>query len=148
MTYFPDLTPYVYDRVNYGFALPVLNVGWLDISAPYSADVTSSEFQEKLLDFCVYEHTAQHRMGYHRCQYCDNPLRPIVVQHNSGKQVTLGNGEIRVIGKSAIYAAPTLIFHYVTIHNYRPPDEFIEAVLNGPRPDSEEHKAILAKLHP
>ncbi len=147
MAYFPDLTPYVYDRVNYGYALPVLNVGWLDVSEPYSTGETSLEFQGKLLDFCVREYTAQHCMGFHQCQYCANPSYRVVIQHSSGKQITLGNGEIRVIGKSAIYAAPTLIFHYATVHNYRPPDEFIEAVLNGPYPGSEEHKAILAKLH-
>ena len=28
-----------------------------------------------------------------------------------------------------VYAAPTLIWHYVTEHGYRPPDEFIDAVL-------------------
>ncbi len=148
MTYFPDLTPYMYDRMNHGFALPVLNVGWLDVSEPYSTGETSSEFQERLLDFCAREYIVLLTMGHRECQYCANPSYRVVVQHSNGKPITLGNGEIRVIGKSAIYAAPTLIFHYVTVHNYQPPNEFIEAVLNGPRPGSGEHKAILAKLHP
>lgn len=146
MTYFPDLTPYTYDRTDYGFDIPTLNVGWLDISAPYTVGVMSQEFQKKLLDFCVSECIVLRCMGFHGCQYCANPTYRVVVQHHSGKQVTLGNGEIRVIGKSAIYASPTLIYHYVSVHGYRPPDEFVEAVLNGTRSGSAEHKAILARL--
>jgi hypothetical protein len=60
--------------------------------------------------------------------------------------LNIGDGEIRVIGKSAIYAAPTLIYHYVVEHQYKPPDEFIEAVLKGPSPESEEHKTLLRRF--
>jgi hypothetical protein len=42
----------------------------------------------------------------------------------------LGSAEIRVPGKSGIqYACPNMIYHYLQDHNYRPPDEFITAVL-------------------
>ncbi len=27
-----------------------------------------------------------------------------------------------------VYAAPTLIYHYMKNHNYRPPNEFLEAL--------------------
>ncbi|MCX7805518.1 MAG: hypothetical protein N3A38_10060 [Planctomycetota bacterium] len=38
--------------------------------------------------------------------------------------------EIRVLGRDGkIYAAPTLIYHYVVAHKYRPPQEFIDAVM-------------------
>jgi hypothetical protein len=147
MTYFPDLTPYTYALTNDNVDASVLNVGWLDISAPYAVGVTSQEFQKKILDFCVSEYIVLRCLGYHECQYCVNPPWPIVVQHQSGRKVELGNGEIRVIGKSVIYASPTLIYHYVSVHSYRPPDEFVEAVLNGPHAGSDEQKAILAKLH-
>lgn len=43
----------------------------------------------------------------------------------------LGQAEIRVAGGDLIYAAPTLIYHYVEAHDYRPPVEFIERVLAG-----------------
>jgi len=42
--------------------------------------------------------------------------------------------------------APTLIYHYVTAHNYRPPEAFIQAVLKGPAPGSPEHRALLRTL--
>ncbi|AVT38709.1 hypothetical protein [Plantactinospora sp. BB1] len=31
-------------------------------------------------------------------------------------------------GSGVMFAAPSLIWHYVTAHSYRPPTEFIEAV--------------------
>jgi hypothetical protein len=44
--------------------------------------------------------------------------------------LSLGSAEIRVPGSGGrIYAAPDLIYHYVEAHGYRPPDEFVEAVM-------------------
>jgi hypothetical protein len=41
-----------------------------------------------------------------------------------------GSAEIRVPGKgNIVFAAPEMIAHYVIMHEYRPPEEFIEAVL-------------------
>jgi hypothetical protein len=49
-------------------------------------------------------------------------------------------------GHGHIYAAPTLIYHYVEAHHYKPPDEFLQALREGPRPPSQEYFAELAKL--
>ena len=57
----------------------------------------------------------------------------------------IGDGEICVTGKVAVYAAPTLIYHYVVEHQYRPPDEFINTVLSGTQPGTEEHKNLLSQ---
>ena len=60
--------------------------------------------------------------------------------------MSIGDGEIRVLGKSAIYSAPTLLYHYVVEHHFKPPEEFIEAILTGPAPGSDIHMALLKKL--
>lgn len=40
-----------------------------------------------------------------------------------------GHTEIRIpTGTGTMFAAPSLLWHYVTNHRYRPPDEVIEAV--------------------
>ena len=42
-----------------------------------------------------------------------------------------GNGEIRVTDRSGVtYVAPVLIRHYVSEHEYVPPRQFIDAVLD------------------
>lgn len=44
----------------------------------------------------------------------------------------LGNGEILVRGAAdECYIAPVMIVHYIELHNYLPPREFMDAVLNG-----------------
>ena len=54
---------------------------------------------------------------------------------------------IRVFGKDGlIYAAPTLLYHYVSVHHYRPPDEFVRALNEGPRPPSQEYFERLQEL--
>jgi hypothetical protein len=47
-----------------------------------------------------------------------------------------------------IFAAPALIYHYVLEHNYMPPSVFVEAVVTGLAPDSNEYRNLLAKWHP
>jgi len=45
------------------------------------------------------------------------------------EEVALGDAEIRVLGRNdRVFAAPNLIYHYVTAHGYRPPDEFLGAL--------------------
>lgn len=44
-----------------------------------------------------------------------------------------------------MYAAPSLILHYILAHGYKPPQEFIDAVINSPDASSEEYyQKILA----
>ena len=60
------------------------------------------------------------------------------MEHDSEKLV-LGSQEIRILGSDGIiYAAPNLIYHYVVDHNYLPPKEFIEALINSPLPEAIE----------
>ncbi len=69
-----------------------------------------------------------------------------LVEKYGGGELVLGSAEIRVFGSNGVtYAAPDMIYHYVAEHEYKPPDEFIEAVLYGPLPDTVEYKVLLAK---
>jgi hypothetical protein len=52
-----------------------------------------------------------------------------------GQKLALGDAEIRVTGRDGtVYAAPSLVAHYIAEHSYRPPDGFIEALLGKPSP--------------
>jgi hypothetical protein len=42
-----------------------------------------------------------------------------------------------VEGKGKIYAAPTMIVHYIESHSYLPPGEFIDAILADPFIDNQ-----------
>lgn len=65
-----------------------------------------------------------------------------------GKEYNLGFSEIRVISEDGIkYAAPDMIYYYVTEKGYIPPLEFINAVKNGPKPDTYLYKEFLKRYN-
>lgn len=120
MTYFADLTPY-----QYGLPEPepdVLNVGWLDVGYPFHRGETSSEFREALSR--LVERPILLDRGFHVCNFCPRDRR-------DNNYPSRGNGQTRVLGRNGIwYAAPTMVRHYVVTHQYQPPPEFVDAVLN------------------
>jgi hypothetical protein len=112
MAFFPELSPYTY----FPHETPgTVNVGWLEKSEPFPTGQTSEEFRTRLLELCG--RPVRQTRGIHTCSLC------------RGKDRATGSAEIRVAGAAAVYAAPELVHHYVTVHDYRPPEEFIAAVL-------------------
>jgi len=133
MAYFQDLSEYEYwhdDERMFG-RRPILNVGWMEHPHPLPTGAVPAGFGERLTAFCARERLVNFLCGVQSCDFC----RGTVAWDSAPR----GNGEIRVLGKEVVYAAPMLIGHYVTAHDYRPPQEFIEAVLEGPGPDAREH---------
>jgi hypothetical protein len=118
--YFPDLSSYRY----LGAEADTLNIGWLDTTHPYPTGDTPVAFTERLMAFL--KAPVRFTFGVHTCELCENES---------------WGDEIRVFGKGAVvYAAPRMIYHYVVDHHYLPPEEFIQAVLEGPLPDTEEYR--------
>jgi len=146
MSYFKDLTLYSYSRAEKS-PVEVLNIGWLGKSESFVTGETSREFQEKLHSFCLDENVVLIMRGFHACEFCGLSWEEWNKKHanygNNSGLMSGGNGEIRVIGKDVIYAAPALIYHYVIEHQYSPPPEFIEAISTGPQPGSGEHRTLL-----
>ena len=154
---YSDLTPYSYlmdegllrleDDTTPENLLKELNVGWLDDTHPFNIGDVSEEFVDALFDLCL--NPSNQMRGFHVCPFCSTPpSSPMrikrggqemvidVPQHmfmeRGGRKAWLGSAEIRVSGKDGIiYAAPTMVYHYVAAHNYLPPDEFIQAVLSS-----------------
>jgi hypothetical protein len=151
MTYYKDLTRYEYFVEHEPLEPKPLNVGWLSDAHPFDIGETSQEFKERLFTFCLDKFVVQIARGFHVCELCAPQSAERWYKESEsryGKQAywcSIGNGEIRVIDKAVVYAAPTLIYHYIVEHQYRPPDEFIDAVLSGPQPDTEEHKSLLGR---
>ena len=144
MTYYPDLTPYEYaDKMRLPGVpkeLAALNIGWLDRSHPYSKGDVPPGFAERLLEELIPQRYHVTR-GWHRCELCKR--EPGQWEPDSitveGEPYALGDREVLVVGPSRgilqsrrRYNAPSTICHYIEAHGYRPPDEFIEAVLALP----------------
>ena len=133
MAYFPDLTPYRYHRDDPG----ALHVGWLDGSMPYVKGETSPEFHAALL--ALLERPMNFFRGWHSCNLCGPGT---TIEGGYLVRDRNGNGEIRVRREGPWLAAPKLIHHYVTAHDYKPPDEFIAAVLDPVEIGTDENSTV------
>lgn len=109
MPYFPDLSPECIRQEPNTFC-----VGWLDPDYPYPRGKTPPGFEARLAALCETDNPEYLSMGYHLCLFCGR---------------VRGNGEFRIASKTRNFAAPVLIHHYVKEHDYKPPEEFIEAVM-------------------
>ncbi len=136
--YLQDLTPHPYEREYMLFK--TLSVGWLAKDKSYRICSTCEDFRERLFLYCLYP--VLRTRGFHECEFCASPSSETRLVRRDKREIWLGSAEIRVMYEDAVYAAPDLIYHYVTEHMYCPPDEFIEAVLRGPLPDSPAYKPI------
>lgn len=137
-----DLQPYMAHEAEIRLGLAPLAVGWLDRRWEFPTGATSLEFRLRLWQFCRTPLALGQTGTPVPCPICGQ----VVQLTAEGETVTLGSAEIRVIGATDIYAAPDLIYHYVLEHHYRPPEDFVQAVLSGPAPDSAEHRAFMRAL--
>lgn len=121
--------------------LAPLAVGWLRRDTPFNTGDVPHAALQALRDLC---HAALLvcRTAPRRCPFCNERVTIDV----EGDEVDLGSGEIRVIGDDDIFAAPALVYHYVTRHGYRPPRAFVEALLSGAPAGSPEHRALVRTL--
>ena len=123
--YFKDLSKYKY----VGKADNSLNIGWLSRCHKFKTGEVPEEFVNKLWKYLRYP--VQVCRGFHVCELCKEPYNGPLIVKNKGTLRKTGYYEMRIWGKDGkIYAVPSLIYHYVTCHNYKPPQEFIDAVKN------------------
>lgn len=139
-----DLDPYLGCPADAELGIDPLAVGWLQRNRPYSRGTVPDRFLEQLLGFCFDQYTVCARVGARRCPLCGENVEPVT---RDGETAHFGQAEIRVLGEVDIFAAPTLIYHYVAEHDYRPPGVFIDAVVHGPQPGSAEHRALVKTLN-
>ncbi|MEU9048528.1 MULTISPECIES: hypothetical protein [unclassified Kitasatospora] len=146
MTFFCDLSPYSYlaeDVVaaadgpysaSFAPSYQRINVGWLDGRREYTAGPVLEDFPARLFDILRWQDVNKTR-GFHVCELCppgERQMGLLTVEHK-GDLLYMGNGEIRVPGAAGeVFAAPTLIAHYVASHSYLPPPSFIKSVLLCP----------------
>lgn len=109
--FFPDLTLHPASRPG----KEAVFVGWLARDHPFPIGTVPLQFLNFLDHYC--QQPCNVTFGSHNCEFCGNYS---------------GSGEIQVVHSGRLYLAPVMIHHYVTAHNYRPPDEFITAILATP----------------
>jgi len=143
MSYIADLSDYDYDLAYARRATKA--VGWLDASHSFPRATPSPSLLDSLWRYCSISVALQR--GAHSCEFCQEQQASNFAQRH-GRKLLLGVSEFRVISRTgSIYAAPTLIYHYVAVHHYQPPGEFVHALLEEPMPPSREYCALLEDLN-
>jgi|SRR5208283_1275721 len=143
MAYFEDLSDYTYHN-SFFYRPNTRNVGWLGLGHDFPKLTPSEETLDLVWEHCKIS-IAQMR-GIHHCEFCAGPPPQIYAVRN-GLKLSLGSSEIRVLSKDGyIYAAPSLICHYIRSHHYKPPDEFLHALVEGVRPQNPKYFALLDEL--
>jgi hypothetical protein len=139
MSYFKDLSDYSY-RLEVGMDAHAQNIGWLTQEFEFEVAAATPCFIDRLWHFCTI--SINQTRGLHICKICQLDQANSITRND--QSLLLGSAEIRVFSPDGqTYAAPNLIYHFVTAHNYSPPSEFVQAVLFGPCPP---HNAYFEEL--
>jgi len=139
MAYFKDCSIYEYRSTSDPWPLEN-NIGWLGSGRRFNTRIPEETFLDSLWNYCKI--AVNSTRGIHSCELC--PGRNESIFQRNQENLRLGWAEIRAFSRrGAIFAAPNLIYHYVLTHHYRPPDEFVEAILEEPGPSSSEYFAKL-----
>ena len=143
MAFFADLSDYTY--ANSTFARPGTKaVGWLARDHEFPRMAPKEEVLELLWQYGSVSVALMR--GGHDCEFCPSGRARRAERNGEGR--LLGVAEIRVFSREGqVYAAPTMIYHYVAVHHYKPPDEFLQALCEGPRPPDQEYFDALARLN-
>ncbi len=130
MTYYKDL-----DQLDYfgPIEAPYLRaVGWLEKSHPYEIGPVSDEVLQRLAEILRAGTGLFNCLGAHCCDLCT-------------RDGAVGVDNLWVPGNGFLYVMPELALHYIVEHSYRPPEEFLAAVMGAPWPGSDAFRdAILA----
>ena len=146
MTYFRDLTVYEYFKDPQQWPLEN-NVGWLGPGHSFPTATPTESLLDLVWKFCKVK--VNLTRGIHPCHLCKSRIPPFESQmfERNGDKLLLGSAEIRSFSsRGAIFAAPNLIYHYISAHHYRPPEEFVDSLTAGPCPPDPEYFARLKKL--
>lgn len=143
--HYPDLKSYY----MYDDTFPnMINVGWLDTSAAYPKGKVDQYLVDKIRyltllareqDMFHYTHpsgivvhSGLVRGPIFKCPYCGEKIGLFDENDRSdnpeGIQLGLNTMEIPSIDGDFIYIFPTLLYHYITEHDYQPPNEFLAAL--------------------
>jgi hypothetical protein len=140
MAWFEDLSPCDYFGEEY--AADLRAVGWLSRGHPYQTGSVPRALFDKLCQLLRQPWTPVSFMGYHECEFCRfTGGASTSVTIDSSPFVVPGQScaNLFVPGERLIYVAPESIVHYIDAHGYRPPDEFVDAVMRCPRMSSAKY---------
>jgi hypothetical protein len=127
MTELIDLEPCTYFSID---DQNLISVGWLSRKTEFEKGSISEEYYERISELVKNPWEPITHAGVHLCDLCQF----------SGPAFTKN---VFIPYNEQIYVAPEAIVHYSEAHWYKPPNVFIEAVLNCPEMNTMAYKKAL-----
>jgi hypothetical protein len=122
--------------------VPLRAIGWLESGHAYNRGPTPSNLADKLDALIVGAESAfrhYHFRGLHDCTLCDPGL--------ADARLRRSHVNLLIPGKLAVFACPAGILHYLMVHSYLPPSEFVNAVHECPPSGSPQYFELLRKAN-
>ncbi|MDC6176244.1 hypothetical protein [Ralstonia solanacearum] len=125
--HYVDLTPYSRQITPYTLS-GVVNVGWLDVRSEFESGEVPAAFVERLKLIAggvgVFKALVEPIRELPVCEICGE------VELHDVSGMLIPNAEIWVPAAGKIYASPITILHFIEVHGYRPPAEYVDTVLS------------------
>jgi len=100
-------------------------VGYLDIcDPPFETGYIPADFVEKLRFLTQNRRMVIMSLGHHDCEFCITERIELTEDAQSSTEYTLKD-EINKIE----YKFPDMLFHYIKVHGFMPPQDFIDFVM-------------------
>lgn len=144
MVEFPDLheLPDGHPPSPYGNRLPVVKfgegtlppgltvraIGWIE-KPGFPTGAIPDECIRALIDATPQTIFADGTRGIHHCELC-HEMRPSVRWQRQEIPLVC-TGHYLIQNGDIVYMAPALLLHYIIDHEYRPPEEFLKALVDG-----------------
>ena len=143
MSYFEDLSRF---RYLFGGSSAILNVGWLEAPRPFPRGAVAPEDVARLERLLVHGFQPAFAKGWHGCSLCgQTSTDPPIEREIGGQRRVLGADILFVPAGKRMFAAPSLVIHYIEAHGYRPPEPFLEALRHAD-PTSPAYRADCERI--
>jgi hypothetical protein len=110
-------------------------IGWLEVGRPFPTGAVPVAFRAKLERDLARATPSLARVVYG----CG------LEEGSCSVDLSFGKRELYIPAGPLLYAAPPMIGHYVDVHRYRPPDEFIRAVETCPTVGSARYRLTMLR---
>lgn len=149
MAWYGDLTPCNYFGEEYAGQLRA--IGWLERGHPFSQGQTPVGLMERLVEMLIDPWQPDVFRGFHTCSLCWFSRQDGVSWRQANQSIPplkLGVHNLFIPGDGCLFAAPSLILHYIKAHHYAPGPKYVNAGFQCPPMRSQEYFLSVLKNGP
>jgi hypothetical protein len=122
--------------------VPLRAIGWLESGHPYNRGPRPIALVEQinaLVDNAERVFQQYHFRGFHDCTICElgDPAARLARSHIN----------LLIPSKRTVFACPAAIVHYLSVHSYLPPSDFVIAVQDCPPYGSPQYFELLREAN-